>query len=103
MMTTIKRDVEPGVRKGKEMYKQRERKRDKESDKETVELKTCYRFGLVVTDSGALWFIGSNSNSLRPCHLRDTPDHQGPGGRLGLTKGRPSPWEQLGETVGEWC
>lgn len=52
MMTTIKRDVEPGVRKGKEMYKQRERKRDKESDKETVELKTCYRFGLVVTDSG---------------------------------------------------
>ncbi|KAJ4936612.1 hypothetical protein JOQ06_001201, partial [Pogonophryne albipinna] len=51
MMTTIKRDGEPGVRKGKEMYKQREQKRDKESDKETVELKTCYRFGLVVTDS----------------------------------------------------
>lgn len=33
-MVTIKRDGEPEVRKGKEMYKQRERTRDKASDQE---------------------------------------------------------------------
>lgn len=33
-MATIKRDGEPEVRKGKEMYKQRERTRDKASDQE---------------------------------------------------------------------
>ncbi|KAK2895213.1 hypothetical protein Q8A73_014701 [Channa argus] len=29
------------------------------------------------------------SAALRPCHLGDTPDHQGPGGRLGLASGGP--------------
>lgn len=31
------------------------------------------------------------SAALRPCHLRDTPDHQGPGGRLRLVSDGPRP------------
>lgn len=45
------------------------------------------------------------SAALRPCHLRDAPDHQGPGGRLGLANDGLHHGNN-GErscSVGEWC